>query len=345
MRVVARRSSIPLTLTIIFGASQCVGAEMQRIRPYRVITLNEPSQVAPAVVTGVALSAGGRFLAAAGDDHVVRLWDLGSDSPPRRMHGHTDWVRCVAFSPGGKTLVSAGDDRRVLFWDLETQATRRSPRTHKGAVTSVSFRPDGRFLAVTGREKALCIYDTNTLALAKEISCPCSDNRTVVFSPDGSRLTVAGRNGVIRIWDVSTGAKIVDIDGHRRRVRSLAFSPTGLRLASAGEGRFLRIWNSETGKLEVAIQHIPTKTLAIVFTAEDQLATGGSDNVVYHWDLQRRAARYQLVGHTGSVASLACDRGQGVLVSGSFDTTIRLWNLNAMARDATTRRSPDRQLR
>jgi WD40 repeat protein len=33
-------------------------------------------------------------------------------------------------------------------------------------------------------------------------------------------------------------------------------------------------------------------------------------------------------GHTGSIAALACDPNAKLLVSGSFDTTVRLWQLD-----------------
>jgi WD40 repeat protein len=35
----------------------------------------------------------------------------------------------------------------------------------------------------------------------------------------------------------------------------------------------------------------------------------------------------QLEGHTGTVAALACDSSGCVLVSGSYDTTVRVWQL------------------
>jgi WD40 repeat protein len=44
------------------------------------------------------------------------------------------------------------------------------------------------------------------------------------------------------------------------------------------------------------------------------------------------------VGHTGTVASLACDAKADTLVSGSYDTTIRVWNLTGAPAPATASR-------
>ena len=58
---------------------------------------------------------------------------------------------------------------------------------------------------------------------------------------------------------------------------------------------------------------------------EDLIATGGSDNVVRIWNWRNQAEADRMLGHTGSVAALAFDPASGVIVSGSFDTTVRVW--------------------
>jgi WD40 repeat protein len=74
----------------------------------------------PAVVTALDIQPHGRLVAAAGDDHVIRIWNMDDGTLAHRLVGHSDWVRAVAFSPDGTTLVSSGNDRRVLLWDIAT---------------------------------------------------------------------------------------------------------------------------------------------------------------------------------------------------------------------------------
>ena len=55
------------------------------------------------------------------------------------------------------------------------------------------------------------------------------------------------------------------------------------------------------------------------------VATAGSDNLIHLWDLTARRDLGQLPGHTGSVSALAYR--DGVLVSGGFDTFVRIWQI------------------
>ena len=72
----------------------------------------------------------------------------------------------------------------------------------------------------------------------------------------------------------------------------------------------------------LAFAHV---VIALAFVGPQLLAAGGSDNMIRLWDLASRSEVGVLTGHEGSVASLTSDGD--VLVSGSFDATIRVWTI------------------
>jgi WD40 repeat protein len=54
------------------------------------------------------------------------------------------------------------------------------------------------------------------------------------------------------------------------------------------------------------------------------VATGGSDNRIHVWNLSTLQEIGTLNGHTGTVSCL--DYSKSRLVSGSYDTHVRLWS-------------------
>jgi WD40 repeat protein len=67
-------------------------------------------------------------VASAGDDRVVRIWDVTLGEELLTLPGHTDRVRGLTFSDDGRRLASAGDDLTVKIWDgapLEETAANR----------------------------------------------------------------------------------------------------------------------------------------------------------------------------------------------------------------------------
>ena len=297
------------------------------VEAVRILECGLEGERCPAVVSGVAMSADGQTIAAAGDDHTVRIWDAATGQLRLRLAGHSDWVRTVALSPDGQTLATGANDRTIGLWNASTGERLFASPELSNVVAAISFHPNGQQLAVVGFSNSLAIINTSSGQITQQLECPSDDVRAVAFSRDGQRMAVAGRNGQIRLWNVATGALERDIPSSRQRIRALGFSPDGTKLASAGEDVTIHVVDLTSGGRDVSFAARPAKIYAAVFLTNESLATAGSDNRIRVWDVASRAVTKELVGHTGSVAALACDASGTKLVSGSYDTTLRIWEL------------------
>ncbi len=313
--------------------ASCACAAPATLEAARVIDCGPADGDRPAVVTGVAVSADGSTVAAAADDHVVRMWDTATGELRSRLAGHEDWVRTVAISPDGQTLASGSSDHTVCLWSLANGSLQHRVMACDKAITDVSFHPNSQQLAVVGFCNTLEIINTSTGQTTEEFSCSCADNRAVAFSPDGERMAAAGRNGRIRIWNVQDGTLQQDIAGGNRRIRVLTFSPDGAWIAAAGDGPTIRVIDIASDLEVMSLPARPGRVLSMVFIDKRHLATGGTSNRIRLWELESGTAVCDLVGHTGSVAALACAKDGNTLVSGSYDTTLRVWDLSGVRAD------------
>jgi WD40 repeat protein len=288
------------------------------------------------VVSCVVIESGAGLMASVGDDHLVRVAKIRDGALLYRLEGHSDWVRAAAFQPGGKTLATGGDDRRVILWDMAT-GTQREVLPQASAVSSVSYSADGQQLACAGFDGRVRVYQGTQLRW--DLEGPGPALQAVVFSPDRKTLAAAGRAGRIRIWDVATGQAIRDLDGGRW-VRALAYTGDGSALASGGAGRTIRLWDSQSGQLVKESPVRPAEIRSLAFCGPALLASGRTDCRIQVWDVATFQERAQFDKHTGTVSTLAWDGSSGMLVSGSYDTTIRMFFLGAGTSDATTQRPP-----
>ena len=66
----------------------------------------------------VAFSRDGRWLASAGGDTTVRVWDTSTWKRRRTLRGHTGLVMSVAFSHDSRRLASGSRDHTMKVWDV-----------------------------------------------------------------------------------------------------------------------------------------------------------------------------------------------------------------------------------
>ena len=103
---------------------------------------------------------GDRYLASAGADGTIKLWNLTLGKEAGTLTGHKGSVLCLAFSPDGKRLASGGADGVVRLWDTTDPKKNWGKETakwiaHTKAVLCLSFSGNNRegkykFLAVRG---------------------------------------------------------------------------------------------------------------------------------------------------------------------------------------------------
>ena len=219
------------------------------------------------------------------------------------LEGHRDLVFSVVtcISGGCVVLASASQDTAIRLWDVKERSLLRVLEGHEGAVKAVATcAVDGRVLVISGaRDKTVRVWDVETGAEVKVLRGHSSDVLTVAPCTLHGRACAlsAGQDRRIRLWDVEEGVSLKEFEGHEGSVRALATCAVGRRalMVSGAEDYTVRLWDVETGSmLKVLKGHLDYVSAVATCTA---VGLGDAD-----------------------VAG-----GRVVVLSGSDDKTVRLW--------------------
>jgi WD40 repeat protein len=92
-------------------------------------------------VFALAVAPDGSWLASAGRDETVRIWDPATGTVGHTLTGHTDWVGTLAVAPDGSWLASASADGTVRIWDPVT-GHRDRIHAHRASTKKGDRRPN-----------------------------------------------------------------------------------------------------------------------------------------------------------------------------------------------------------
>ncbi|KAM0260793.1 hypothetical protein ACHAQJ_002559 [Trichoderma viride] len=230
----------------------------------------------------------------------------------------SDWT--AVFNPHVK---------RVLDVDLVRSID------HKDAVFCVHISYDGKYVA-TGIGGLAQIFDINTGDKVCELVHNDregfkDDNiiHSIGFSPDGRFLATA-ENEYVRVWDIATRTVRNQFSVDLGYVNSLDFARDGRTIVS-DRGSNVHLWDIEqNGKKSTFHNQGSVKAVAISPDARS-VAAGLLSGKICLWDVVTSSLITTLEGpdsHVGAVSTVCfLPNGKG-LVSGSFDYTIKIWDLN-----------------
>lgn len=93
------------------------------------------------------------FFAVAGQDRVIRLYDMNTFKLSRRFAGgHTREITDLAFSPDGRRLLSSALDNTLRVWDLPTGRCLNWLR-FDSAIQSMTLSLSGEYLCIAQADK------------------------------------------------------------------------------------------------------------------------------------------------------------------------------------------------
>jgi WD40 repeat protein len=309
-----------------------------------------------------AFSADGTVMVTA-SDNVVQLWTTDNQLSraatlrlPDSSEGGFGYEALV--DPSGRILATQFSSAPTVLWDISDITAPIQlgtlPNEAKYNTNVVAFSPDGRTLATAGDDSSVQLWDITEPARPQRLSAPLSGFtgfiKAVTFSPDG-RTVVVGSKGdySVRTWDITDlnhpipSATVTT--GHTGGVVSVSVNPDGTILATGGRDQSIRLWDI-TDPLHARPMGNPLHShkgaAQTAFSPDGKtLASGGDDGSVLLWDVTDRAHPVaigdSLIPPGAASGTRVAFDPHGRLYAASRDGTIRIWDLDTGANDATKR--------
>ncbi|MCZ2340426.1 MAG: WD40 repeat domain-containing protein [Bacteroidales bacterium] len=257
-------------------------------------------------INDIAYSPDGRYLASASRDGTVRVWNLGNGREITVYRGHAEDLRsqtedtnvfrvpAVAFAPDGQSIASSGGEV-IHIWEPKTGKPLHTLKGHKGVAKALAFGSDANTLLSGGDDRTIHIWDVKAEKPVYTTSDQNQRVEAVAFGAGGQLIAAINAAGELSVYNPATKKKLLSIsvtDGGQAGY-GVAFAGGGYGIVTAGGD---------------------TKPKLIAGPAPDGTGAGIGQTI--------RA----FTGHSAKVNSLAATPNGQLVVTGSQDKSVRIWD-------------------
>lgn len=269
----------------------------------------------------------GRLYSAGGDGWLVE-WEIRDSDHGRLLARVPDQVFSLAVTPEYYLMGSFQGNFYVL--DREKKEILHQERCHKGGI--FALHADEQFLYTFGGDGRLIQWDKFTFRKTKILPLAGKSLRTFALHPEKREIAVGSSDGSIYILsypDLFLRRQIED--AHHPSVFALLYDQN--RLLSGGRDAKIRVWDPLRTYELIASLDAHWYAVYDLLRTPDFVVSASRDKSVRWWNPSDMTPLGTIKwgevenAHVHSVNTLAYDPDTRMVISGSDDRTIRLWQM------------------
>ncbi|XP_037947169.1 WD repeat-containing protein 48 homolog isoform X1 [Teleopsis dalmanni] len=167
---------------------------------------------------------------------------------------------------------------------------------------------------------------------------------------NNGKLYSAGRDAIIRVWNTKTESNekyIQSMEHHNDWVNDIVLCCNGRNLISASCDTTVKVWNAQKGFCMSTLRTHRDYVQALAYAKDrEQVASAGLDKAIFLWDVNTLTAltasnntvtTSSLTGSKDSIYSLAMNPSGTIIVSGSTENILRIWDPRTCTRSMKLR--------
>ena len=278
-------------------------------------------------VMEVAFSNDGRLIATGDRTGTLRIWQRDGKLL-RTINAYKSPLRGIDFAPDNSKIVTGGDDNVAKIWDFQGNLIK-TLSGYDAPVTTVKFSPDGKTIGTASWDSTVKLWSQDG-TLISNFKGHQSRIWQMSWSSDSSAIITAGWDDVVKLWELNHSF-VKTFYGHTSSVLNIVFHPKNEFIASASVDGTIKLWNVN-GSLITDFRKHSNEAYDIAFSNDGELVASTSyDRTIKLW--RTDGTVLDTFGNTNTVTDIRfapdgfADSGNITLISGGFDTKIRIWEL------------------
>uniref|UniRef100_W5LHM3 WD repeat-containing protein 18 n=1 Tax=Astyanax mexicanus TaxID=7994 RepID=W5LHM3_ASTMX len=289
-------------------------------------------------------------------DSASQLWNCAVFDPHTSTNllsyrGGNSSPRALTVLNGEYILGAQLGKNFINVWEIQRKDQLQQKIVCPGIVTCLTASPNGLYV-LAGIAEAIYLWEVSTGNLLVILNRHYQDLSCVHFTDDSSHFVSGGKDNLALVWNL---ASVVQVDSSHdpepRHVLSRHSLPItdihcGLmgpqaRVATASLDQTIKLWEISSGEMLLSVLFDVSIMSVTLDPCEYFAYCGGSDGSIFQVSLCSTALSREKTfqsdsegnqvfkGHRNLVTCLSVSMDGTLLLSGSHDETVRMWDVQS----------------
>ncbi|MET7424308.1 WD40 repeat domain-containing protein [Dactylosporangium sp. NPDC005555] len=223
---------------------------------------------------------------------------------------------------GDTYVLTAGYDNQIILWDMPSK-TPIARAWHDHLANQVAFSPDGRLAVTSSSDYGARLWALPDLRLIAVLADHTDDVEMSAFHPTRELIATASRDHDVRVYDFH-GGLVARFQGHTADVISVEWSADADELVSSSDDGTIKRWSLRSQRLVTNLDMDGVETDTIAISSAGTIYAGNDEGQII---VVTDGGRTTLDAHDAGVKRVVLDDGRALLVTLSYDRTMKLWNV------------------
>lgn len=188
----------------------------------------------------------GNYVASAGFDNTVKLWDVDSKRYLNTLVGHASLVKDISFSKDGRLMASVDEDGVLFMWETTSWKTlwqkkiiglndlknisTRSVYSNEEEAKLLSFSANGKYVWSIGEKGKLLKWEVSSGELTNELKVDYQQIISFVVDPL-ERFIAVSSESFLKLLDYNSGNLLTQLKIDNTTLKQFEISTNGEKLA------------------------------------------------------------------------------------------------------------------
>lgn len=283
-----------------------------------------------AAVLVVRFNGSGEYCLSGSADSTVRLWSPTRGVCIKVYSGEPNQgVYDLQVTNDNSKFVTGSSNKTAYYWDVLSARVTAKFAGHAAPIRCVAISPAGDLIFSGSEDATMRIWDVRSRDSKTVQVCSQFKDSVTSIKIQGEQIVTGAFDGYIRTFDIRQASVICD--NLKEPVHKLSLTHSRSRTISSHTDSVLRLTDRITGELlnTYSGRHTSSEyAVDVCLTCDDQTVISGSeDGLVVAYDVKEGVARVGR-GHSSVVSAVDSHPVHDDLcVSGSFDSSLKVWRL------------------